>query len=133
MKKRELTEKQKAFLDALFSDEAKGNPAIAVTLAGYGDGVTAHSVMSSLTDEIIERAKKHLALNSGRAVFNLLEVMDKPSAAGAMTKLKAAVEILGRVGVKEKDQVEATPNGIVILPAKGTTISVTSSNDDNEG
>jgi hypothetical protein len=124
-KERKLTPLQEAFLGALFSDEAKGDPAVAIKLAGYADGVQPSHVVPTLTDEIIERAKKYLAANSGKAIFSMFETMDKPASAGAMVKLKAATEILNRAGVKEKEQVQEMPNGIVILPAKNTTITVT--------
>ena len=65
-KKRELTERQSAFLDALFGD-AQGNPRIAGELAGYAPS-SFPTVISSLKNEIIDQAENVLALHSPQAV-----------------------------------------------------------------
>jgi hypothetical protein len=137
-KKRELTELQQKFLDYLFSDEAKGKPHIAKKLAGYSDGVTTFSVVSSLKEEIIEKSKEAMAGSAPQAYFALLDVLQNPSQAGAANALKAINEILTRGGVKEREVVETEvkQSGIVLLPAKNMSITVKIDDvveDDNEG
>ena len=51
---KQLTEKQQAFLDALFG-EAEGNPAKALKIAGYAQGESTGRVMAPLKEEIAER------------------------------------------------------------------------------
>ena len=51
--KRNLTEKQQKFLEVLF-EEAKGNPAKAMKLAGYAHGVPSTNVLNSLQEEVAE-------------------------------------------------------------------------------
>lgn len=129
-KKKELTEMQQNFLDALFG-EAEGNPTVAKRIAGYADSVSGSSVAHSLYEEIVERAKKHLASQSAKAAFKLIEAMDRPSDAGTSNKLKAATEVLNRAGVKEKEEGISVPeSGIIILPAKKSSVSVEVTNDD---
>lgn len=134
-KKRELTERQQAFLDHLFSEETMGNAKLAKQLAGYSDNVSVAYIVDSLADEIIEKAKRSFASNASKAMFGVLSVLTDPAQAGAMNKLKAANEILNRAGIKEKPDDNTTKlpeNGIVILPAKNNTIKleVTSNNTD---
>lgn len=136
-KKKELTEKQQAFLRHLFSDETMGNAKEAKKLAGYSDNVSVSEVINPLTDEIIEEAKKHFASNASKAMFGVLSVLIDPAQAGAMNKLKAANEILNRAGIKEKPdsgETKLPENGIVILPAKNSSvkIEVNNSDDDND-
>jgi hypothetical protein len=89
-KKRQLTEKQLAYLDALMDNG--GNNAAALRVAGYCE-TTGKAVMNSLADEIVERAKNMLAANSVKA------------AAG--------------VGKHDKVEHNVTAiHGVVLLPAK---------------
>ena len=124
--KKELTDMQKAFVEALFSDEAKGNPTIAKKMAGYADSIKSNYLLSSLSDEIIDAAKKYLGANSAKAVFAVLDTMQNGHEAGSAVRLKAATEILQRAGVKEKeDQMIGIPeSGLVILPAKKINIKM---------
>lgn len=129
-KKRELNEMQKAFLDALFSNECAGDPVLAKKKAGYADSITTKYLIETLHEEIVDLAKKVLAANSGRAVYALINVLVDPSSAGAANQLKAAESILSRAGVKEKEDTQvSTETGIVILPAKRVTVTV--ENDDS--
>lgn len=120
--KKELTELQKNFLDALFSDEAKGNLTRAKEIAGYSPNTRAAQVVEELYEEIIELTKKYLAMNAPKAHFAMEDILFNPAQKAAMTKLKAATEILNRAGVKEKDggdiKLQIPASGIVILPPK---------------
>ena len=121
MSKRQLTELQLAFLSALFG-EAKGDPALAVRLAGYAETVKYSEIVSSLKDEIIDQAKMILAMNAPRAAIGLVDVVINPEQKMATIKMKAAESILDRVGVKSKEASEVNLNipqgGLFIMPAK---------------
>lgn len=121
MSKRQLTDLQLAFLSALFG-EAKGDPALAVKLAGYSETVKYSEVVASLKDEIIDQAKMILAMNAPRAAIGLVDVVINPDQKMATVKMKAAESILDRVGVKSKEQSDVNLNvpagGLFIMPAK---------------
>lgn len=114
-----LTEKQDAFLDALLY-EAKGNVREAMRIAGYSGGTRPNEVLRSLKEEIIERTQLMLAANAPKAAVGLVDVIDDPSALGARNAVAAAAQILDRVGVikKEQIQVESTGQAMFILPPK---------------
>lgn len=123
-KKRELTEKQQAFLEALFND-AEYDFKKAKEIAGYADSVPAWTIVKTLRQEIIERAEMVLAFNAPKAAFSLTSVMDDPVQLGAKEKMSAAKEVLDRVGVvkTERVSVEGEAAGIFILPAKKAAIT----------
>ena len=118
-KKRELTEMQSAFLDALMDNGS--NNAAALRVAGYCE-TTGKAVMNSLADEIIERAKNMLAANSVKAAAGLVNALDDDGTTPrAELKIKAAESILNRVGVGKHDVVEhnvTAIHGVVLLPSK---------------
>lgn len=114
-----LTEKQQAFIDALLGP-AEGNIAEARRLAGYHPS---QDVLSSkkVQDEILDRTRTYLAHNAPRAAFRMTGVLDNPTELGNDKLLEAAKQILDRVGIAKKEQVDianTTPNAILILPAK---------------
>ena len=119
-KKRELTERQTAFLDALFGD-AQGNPRIAGELAGYAPS-SFQTVVTSLKNEIIDQAENVLALHSPQAAFQLINGLEADGGTPGMnTRMDAAKEILNRVGVVKKEKVDINMQslgGLFILPAK---------------
>lgn len=117
-----LTERQEAFLDALFG-EAQGNPTEAARIAGYSE----HSLKNSyrylrdLKEEIIERATNFLALHSPKAAMALTNTLDNPTSPGITAKITAAQTILDRVGIVKHDKIDLNtdmPIGLFILPAK---------------
>ena len=122
---RKYTEKQSAFLDALMS-EAKGNIRKALDIAGYEKTATSTHVVSSLRNEIIDRASMVLALNSTKAAFGLVDVLDDPTSMGARNSISAASQVLDRVGIVKKEQVEVKNTGgaLFILPPKEGTDEV---------
>jgi len=119
VKEKKLTEKQELFLDALVTD-ARGNIREAMRIAGYSDTTKIHEVVSSLREQITERASMVLAMNAPKAAFGIIGVLDDPSAMGARNSVAAAREILDRTGLVKKEQVEVTgpTNGMFILPPK---------------
>ena len=132
-KKRELTDQQKLFLEALFSEELRGDLKKAKEVAGYAEGTPVAYLLETLQDEILDRAKKTLTLNTSKAVYGLIDVLQNGATLGAMNKLKAAKDILNLAGLvaKEKDEgVKAPESGVIILPAKNVKITITEELDD---
>tara|TARA_B100000780_G_scaffold196265_1_gene138576 strand:- start:305 stop:724 length:420 start_codon:yes stop_codon:yes gene_type:complete len=122
--KKSLTESQEKFLDALFG-EAQGNPRIAGELAGYSD----HSypkVLRNLKTEIVSRAENYLAVHSAKAATKMVQMLDEDGTTPhASIRMEAAKQILDRIGVVKKDQLDVNMNlkhGMFILPAKDKVI-----------
>jgi len=113
------TEKQEAFLQAL-TNEAQGDIRAAMRIAGYSDSTKTSEVVNPLREEIIERTQTMLAVNAPKAASGLLGVLNDPSAMGARNAVSAASQILDRVGVVKKEQVEVEGKGnaMFILPPK---------------
>ena len=118
MTQREYTEKQQAFLRVIFH-EANGDFNEAKRLAGYSDSTSVGEGIKTLKDEVLELTKEYLALNAPRAAIGITGILRDPGQLGTANLLKAATEILDRVGVQKTDKVEvAAPNGIMLLPPK---------------
>jgi hypothetical protein len=118
--KEELTEKQQAFLDALFG-EAQGDPKKAAEIAGYQ--MQASKIMGMLKDHIVEKAQHVLALYSPKAAFALADAVgeDGSTAPGVNSRMAAAKEILDRVGIVKQEKLNIStdvPVGLFILPPK---------------
>ena len=118
--KRSLTNTQEKFLDVLFG-EAKGNLKKAGELAGYSE----HSypkVVRNLKQDIISRAENYLATHSAKAATKLVGMLDEDGTTPhANIRLEAAKQILDRIGIAKKDQLDINMkalHGIFILPAK---------------
>lgn len=123
-KKRQLTEQQQKFLDAL-AGESKGNIKQALAIAGYAE-TSQSNIISSLKDEIVEVATKILAKSAPMASQKLVEIlMSDDPIPQVNAKLQAAQTLLDRVGVAKKDKLDVTHNiqsGIFILPDKDKII-----------
>ena len=119
--KRELTDKQKTFLDNLLING--GNITQAVKEAGYHPG-SRGGLVRSLKQEIIDHTRNHLIGSSVKAANRISEALDADGSIPSSqmdTRLKAANDILDRVGVSKRQEVEHTGevmHGIVLLPAK---------------
>ena len=118
--KKSLTDSQEKFLDVLFG-EARGNPKKAGELAGYSE----HSypkVVRNLKQEIISRAENYLATHSAKAATKMVDMLDEDGTTPhANIRLEAAKQILDRIGIAKKDQLDINMkalHGIFILPAK---------------
>ena len=114
-----FTEKQEDVLEGLLG-EARGNIRAAMDIAGYSKMTKTAEVFGPLKDEIIELAGMMLAMNTPKAAFGIVDVLDDPSAMGARNQISAAREILDRSGLIKREQVEVTANGggMFILPPK---------------
>jgi hypothetical protein len=118
-KKRELSDQQKAFLDALF--ENGGNFSRACEVAGYSAGSIGH-LKESLADEIIERSRSILAGGAIKAANKLVATIDADEIQrGDNVRLQAAESLLNRVGLGKQEthnhNVQAV-HGVVLLPPK---------------
>lgn len=131
-KERTLTDQQKTFL-AVLMDEAKGDMKEALRLAGYSPGTRPYDIMKSLKNEIVDVAMGHLALNAPKAAHKLTEVLDAPDKTAATNLLKAASQILDRVGVvapKEDVNLKIPEGGLFIMPAKNVSATVKEDEDE---
>ena len=117
---KEYTDKQLMFLDALMSEECRGNLRKAMDVAGYAKESSISSVVGALKEEINEKASMTLAMNAPKAAWGMVDVLNDPSAMGARNTVSAAREILDRTGLIKKEQVEVTNTGgaMFILPPK---------------
>ena len=118
-RKRELTEKQQAFLNHLV--ETQGDAREAAKLAGYSSHY--HHVVKTLKSEILELTQEVLANSAPKAAFKLVEIIDsKRPIIQANNKLAAATTLLDRVGVSKVDRVDINHNvqsgGIFLMPDK---------------
>ena len=119
-KKRNLTEKQEAFLNHLV--DTGGDFKKSAELAGYSGNH--YQILKALKNEVVDLASDVLAREAPTAAFKLIEVMksDKP-VPQANNKLAAAQTILDRAGVVKTDKLDVNHNvsgGIFILPEKHT-------------
>ena len=121
--KKELTVKQKTFLDSLI--ECDGNAKQAAELAGYAEG-SYTSVVKSLKKEILDISEGILAQNAPKAAMKLVNIMDSDEPIPqANIRLQAVQTLLARVGLSNTDKLNLNvegSNGIFILPAKSETI-----------
>ena len=118
--KKSLTDSQEKFLDALFG-EARGNPKKAGELAGYSE----HSypkVLRNLKQEIVSRAENYLAVHSAKAATKIVDMLEEDGTTPhANIRMEAAKQILDRIGITKKEQVDINMkamHGLFILPPK---------------
>ena len=131
-KERVLTDQQKLFLSVLM-DEAKGDIREALRLAGYSPGTRPYDIRKTLGNEIVEVAMGHLALTAPKAAHKLTDVLDNPSKEAATNLMKAAAQILDRVGVtapKEDVNLKVPEGGLFIMPAKNVSATVKEDEDE---
>ena len=130
-KKKEVTEKQKKFLDALFVN--RGNISAAWEEAGYSPSSRTWLV-KALADEIVDISKRELAVNSATAVSRVVESMNDDGLNPRQElRLKAAQTLLDRVGLgkieKQEHDVKAL-HGIVLMPSKSAMPIVEDNGED---
>ena len=122
---RELTQKQRLFLDVLF-DKAQGSIVQAKKLAGYSDGTSSSEVVRSLKDEINEATREYLARVAPKAAFSMANVIDDPTELGIKEKMVAAKDLLDRTGHAKTEKMEVTSStGLFILPPKDSDATQT--------
>lgn len=116
---RELSEQQQKFIDALMG-EALGDFSKAKKIAGYASNTPISVITKSLKDEIIEAAEFVLVSNAPKAALSMVGVLETPDALGARNLINAAAQVMDRVGIVKKEQLEIKSEGpqVFILPAK---------------
>lgn len=118
-RKREYTDKQLAFLQALKDPDNEGNLKKCKDAAGYEKSVPLSTILSSLHEEIVTIAREMLCSNAVKAAWAVGQGIDNPD---PMTPIRTqnAERILDRVGLGkgEKIQIDSGPSRIAILPAR---------------
>ena len=71
---KEITDKQAAFWETLIG-ESRGNIRAAMDIAGYSKMTKTSEVVSSLREEITERAGLMQAMNAPKAAFGIVDVL----------------------------------------------------------
>ena len=115
---RELTMKQKVFLDVLF-EQAGGDMVQAKKIAGYADSSSTSEIIKGLKEEVLEATQMYMARNAPKAAMAMTGALYDPTELGIRDKMSAAKELLDRVGLvkTEKMQVEAS-GGVMLMPPK---------------
>tara|TARA_X000001388_G_scaffold68607_1_gene56534 strand:- start:584 stop:946 length:363 start_codon:yes stop_codon:yes gene_type:complete len=118
LSKRELTDRQKKFMEVLF-DQANGDVVQAKLLAGYSEHSSTSSIVASMKDEIMDATQLYMSRNAPKAAVAMVSGVDDPTQLGLRDRLAASKELLDRVGLikTEKLQVEAS-GGVMLLPPK---------------
>ena len=118
---KELTEKQRKFLDVLF-DEANGDVTQAKLLAGYAPTSSTSDIVRGIKEEVLEATQMFMARNAPKAAVAMVSGINDPTELGIRDKMTAAKELLDRTGLvkTEKMQVEST-GGVMLLPPKNDT------------
>jgi hypothetical protein len=119
----ELTDLQRSFYDAFFSEECGMNKYKAREMSLYSNKTMMHHILrGKLSEAMIENAYNMLASEAPQSVLKLTDIRDEklagPSASNA---LAACREILDRAGVVKNERMEIKQeirNAIVLLPAK---------------
>ena len=115
---KELTEKQRKFLDVLF-DEANGDVTQAKLLAGYAPTSSTSDIVRGIKEEVLEATQMFMARNAPKAAVAMVSCINDPTELGIRDKMTAAKELLDRTGLvkTEKMQVEST-GGVMLMPMK---------------
>ena len=122
MTKRELTDRQKKYLEVLF-DQAGGDAVQAKLLAGYSENSSTSDIVASMKEEIMEATQLYMSRNAPKAAVAMVSGVDDPTQLGIRDRLSASKELLDRVGLikTEKVQVEAS-GGVMIMPPKKAVV-----------
>jgi len=122
LEKRELNEREKLFIEYLFSEETNGSAFKAKVLAGYSEGYPTSALVARLENEIIDATKKFIAQNAPKAAIKLVGILDNPVAIGNKELLATSKDLLDRAGLAKTEKVELKgTGGVFILPAKEAT------------
>lgn len=118
-RKKQYTDMQIAFLEAIRDPDNKGDLRACKKAAGYTAGVSLASIINNLHEEIVTIAREMLASNAVKAAWAISEGIDNPD---PLTPIRTqnAERILDRVGLGkgEKVQIESGPSRIAILPSR---------------
>lgn len=119
MEKKQLNEREKLFIELLFSEETGGNAAKAKVLAGYSESYATSDLVKRLKDEIFEATQLYFSQVAPKAALKIVGVLDKPTDIGNKEILAAAKDLLDRAGLAKVEKMEVRASGgVLILPAK---------------
>lgn len=118
MSRRELTNQQKIFLEVLFSEGVDGDVVEAKRLAGYSDNYATSLLIKSVEEEILEATRGYLSRLGPLAAYSMGKVLRNPTELGVQNKIKAATDILDRIGITKTEKIDIAGSGIFILPPK---------------
>jgi len=115
---KELSVTEELFLEYLesYGDIQRAAASAAIPVS------TAYAMADRLSDVIIERSKKKLALGSLKAASTIVNLMDADgSTEKGELKMKAAQDVMDRSGVTKHSNIDVkveASNGLFILPSK---------------
>ena len=114
-----LTEKQKKFLEVLF-DEAGGDAVAAKKLAGYDPNSSTTAIVEALKDEIADKTRTYFARTAPKAAMAMVGALSDPTELGVRDKMAAAKDLLDRAGLGKVDKIDvgSSSGGVFILPSK---------------
>ena len=118
-------EKQRLFLDLLFTEEeeggAGGNPHVAKRMAGYHPTYSTVQLLSSkvIQEGIEKKMKEFFTQTAPESAMGILSVLRDPAQIGSRDKIAAAKELLDRGGFIKTEKLEVSGGGgLFILPPK---------------
>jgi hypothetical protein len=117
----ELTDMEKAFLDALQAEGNKFDPRKAATAAGYSPKTTLYHIIKPISKEVQKIADAYMTVNTLKASASIIDVLDNPTQLGAPNMIKAAESLLDRAGLSKKNREEeqvAQYRAVILLPPK---------------
>ncbi len=119
MEKKQLNEREKLFIELLFSEETGGNAAKAKVMAGYAPTYATSELVKRLKDEIFEATQLYFSQVAPRAAMKITGVLESPADIGNKEVLAAAKDLLDRAGLSKVEKMEVRASGgVLILPAK---------------
>ena len=119
MEKKQLNDREKAFIELLFHEDIGGNATKAKVAAGYSSDYATSTLVKRLEEEIIEATKQFFSQNAPKAAMKLVGVMDDPAQIGTKEILASAKDLLDRAGLAKTEKMEIkAAGGLFILPPK---------------
>ena len=113
-------EKQKKFLDVLFTKEVGGDLDKAKLAAGYSESTSTKDVVDALSDRLLKLTKEFIAHSGTKSAYTMYDIMKgTESLIGSKDRMAAAKDLLDRGGFVKTDKVEVSgPDVLFILPRK---------------
>jgi len=123
MKVVKMTDKQQKLLDALFTDEVKGDLRKAMDVAGYSKATPVSVATAPIRDKIADKVKEFLAseaaVEASWVMRSALNPKTPEDLLGLRERISAAKDLMDRAGLGAAQRVEVdAKNPLFILPAK---------------
>jgi len=131
---KELTEKEKRFLVALFDLSPEGfknerqRMLAAAEIAGFDKGVSPYRIVKKpqVQAEIVRMSSEYAAMNLPRCMKLIAEVIDGSEIRAGLKDAIRCVELFaGYAGLTKQDKSanDATPSQVIIVPEKNDNVS----------